>query len=121
MEKLFCDKLAPVNSKHQHAIKANGFLFSTVCGYDLEGKVSDNIKIQTEKLMGNMIDLLAAAELTLNDLVKVTVYIVNFNDIDKMNEVYYSYFSTTTPMRTCIQVNNLCDGLKVEMEIVAAL
>jgi 2-iminobutanoate/2-iminopropanoate deaminase len=121
-EKVFCKTWGPVRSTHQHAIKANGFLFSTVCGYDPEGNtVSGGIEAQTKQLMENMKDLLAGEGLTLDDVVDITAFITDHNDFARMNEVYYSYFPVTTPMRACVEVNWLADDLAVEMKMIAAL
>jgi reactive intermediate/imine deaminase len=121
-ERVFCKAWAPTKETHQHAIKANGFMYSTVCGYDLEGNTVDGgIVPQTKQLMDNMKSLLECEGLTMSDIVDVTVYIVDHNDFAKMNEVYYTYFPETTPMRACVEVPWLADNLEVEMKIVAAL
>jgi 2-iminobutanoate/2-iminopropanoate deaminase len=121
-EKVFCKTWGPVRSTHQHAIKANGFLFSTVCGYDPSGNtVSGGIEAQTNQLLQNMKDLLETEGLTMDDVVDITAFIINHNDFAKMNEIYYSYFPVTTPMRACVEVNWLADNLVVEMKVIAAL
>ena len=121
-EKVFCKTWGPVRSTHQHAIKANGFLFSTVCGYDSEGKtVSGGVEAQTKQLMENMKSLLSGESLTLDDVVDITVFIKDHSDFAKMNDIYYSYFPLTTPMRACIEVCWLADDLLVEMKMMAAL
>ena len=121
-EKVFCKTWGPVRKTHQHAIKANGFLYSTVCGYDQEGNtVPGGIEAQTKQLMDNMKDLLEEEGLTMDDIVDITAYIMDHNDFGKMNEIYYSYFPVTTPMRSCVEVSWLADDLKVEMKMIAAL
>jgi len=121
-EKVFCKTWGPVRATHQHGIKANGFLYSTVCGYDPDGNtVSGGIEAQTRQLMNNMDDLLKGEGLTLEDIVDITVFIRDHNDFAKMNEVYYTYFPVTTPMRATVEVPWLADNLVVEMKMIAAL
>jgi 2-iminobutanoate/2-iminopropanoate deaminase len=121
-EKVFCKKWGTVRPTHQHAIKANGFIYSTVCGYAPDGKtVSGGIEAQTKQLMNNMNDLLIGEGLTLEDVVDITVFIKDHNDFSKMNDVYYSYFPVTTPMRATVEVSWLADDLVVEMKMIAAL
>jgi len=121
-EKVFCKTWGPVRATHQHAIKANGFMFSTVCGYDPDGKtVSGGVEAQTKQLMENMKDLLLVEGLTLDDVVDITAFIKDHNDFAKMNEVYYTFFPVTTPMRACVEVCWMADDLLVEMKMIAAL
>lgn len=121
-EKVFCKTWGPVRSTNQHAIKANGFLYSTVCGYDPEGNtVAGGIKAQTKQLMDNMVDLLSGEGMTLEDVVDISAFILDHNDFPKMNEVYYSYFPVTAPMRACVEVSWLADDLVVEIKMIAAL
>ena len=121
-EKVFCKSWGPVRATHQHAIKVNGFLFSTVCGYDPTGKtVTGGIEAQTKQLMENMKNLLEEEGLTLEDVVDITAFIKDHNDFAKMNDIYYGYFPKTTPMRACVEVCWLADDLLVEMKITVAL
>jgi len=50
----------------------------------------------------------------------VRVYLVNFQDFDKVNKIYKSYFNEEKlPARTCIGVTGLAVGASVEIDLIA--
>ena len=70
--------------------------------------------------MKNLKKVLTAANTSLEDVVFVRIYLVNFQDFDKMNTVYESYFaSDKLPARTCIGVSGLAVGASVEIDLIA--
>ena len=70
--------------------------------------------------MKNLKNVLTAANTSLEDAVFVRIYLVNFQDFDKMNTVYESYFaSDKLPARTCIGVSGLAVGASVEIDLIA--
>jgi enamine deaminase RidA (YjgF/YER057c/UK114 family) len=70
--------------------------------------------------MKNLITVLNAANTSLENVVFVRIYLVNFQDFDKMNTVYKSYFdSDKLPARTCIGVTGLAVGASVEIDLIA--
>ena len=70
--------------------------------------------------MKNLKHVLTAANTSLEDVVFVRIYLVNFQDFDKMNSVYESYFaSDKLPARTCIGVTGLAVGSSVEIDLIA--
>lgn len=62
--------------------------------------------------------MLAAADLTLRDVVKTTIFILDMNDFAAVNEVYGAYFTDTLPARSCVAVAKLPKGALVEIEVV---
>ena len=67
-----------------------------------------DIRAQTRAVLDNLRDYLAAEQASLNDLVDVTVFLVNMNDFAGYNEVYAEYFEATTgPARTTVAVHQL--------------
>ena len=84
--------------------------------------VSGGIKTQTKQVMENLKDVLNKAETDFNKVIFARVYLVNFQDFEKMNSVYKSYFSENKlPARTCIGVTGLAVGASVEIDLIAAL
>ena len=81
--------------------------------------VTGDIKEQTRRVIENLKAVLCAAELTLDDVVKVTVYLRDMDDFAGMNEAYAEYFSESPPARACIQAAALPKGAAVEMDAVA--
>ena len=107
-----------------HAVKAGGFLFVTgqmpTLTNDPTKLIEGDIISQTHQVMKNLKHVLTAANTSLKDVVFVRIYLVNFQDFDKMNAVYQTYFaSDKLPARTCIGVTRLAVGASVEIDLIA--
>ena len=106
-----------------HAVKAGGFLFVTgqmpTLINDPTKLIEGDIISQTHQVMKNLKHVLTAANTSLEDVVFVRIYLINFQDFDKMNAVYESYFtSDKLPARTCIGVTGLAVGASVEIDLI---
>ena len=70
--------------------------------------------------MKNLKHVLTVANTSLENVVFVRIYLINFQDFDKMNAVYESYFTSDKfPARTCIGVTGLAVGASVEIDLIA--
>ena len=108
-----------------HAVKAGDFLFVTgqmpTLADDPTKLVSGDIEEQTTQVMENLKTVLKYAGSALEKVTFVRVYLVNFQDFDRMNAVYTSFFAEDKlPARTCIGVTGLAVGASVELDLVAA-
>jgi len=108
-----------------HAVKAGEYLFITgqmpTLKNDNTKLISGDIEEQTHQVMINLLDVLNSSGSSLEKVIFARVYLVNFNDFDKMNKVYASYFkSEKLPARTCIGVTGLAVGASVEIDFIAA-
>jgi|TARA_B100001964_G_scaffold202723_1_gene231272 2-iminobutanoate/2-iminopropanoate deaminase len=81
---------------------------------------SGEIEQETEKTLRNIEAILKAGGLSLDHVVKTTVYLVDLNHFTRMNQVYERFFSTNKPARACVQVAALPKGAKVEIDAVAS-
>ena len=107
-----------------HAVKAGDFLFVTgqmpTLPNDPTKLIEGGISNQTHQVMKNLQTVLIAANSSLENVVFVRVYLVNFQDFDAMNTVYESYFALDKlPARTCIGVTGLAAGASVEIDLIA--
>lgn len=107
-----------------HAVKAGGFLFVTgqmpTLTNDPTKLIEGDIISQTHQVMKNLKHVLTAANTSLENVVFVRIYLINFQDFDKMNAVYESYFTSDKfPARTCIGVTGLAVGASVEIDLIA--
>ena len=107
-----------------HAVKAGGFLFVTgqmpTLTNDPTKLIEGDIISQTHQVMKNLKHVLTAANNSLENVVFVRIYLINFQDFDKMNAVYESYFtSDKLPARTCIGVTGLAVSASVEIDLIA--
>ena len=107
-----------------HAVKAGDFIFVTgqmpTLPNDPTKLVEGDITSQTHQVMKNLKAVLTAADASLENVVFVRIYLVNFEDFDAMNAVYKSYFlPDKLPARTCIGVTGLAVGASIEIDLIA--
>jgi 2-iminobutanoate/2-iminopropanoate deaminase len=82
--------------------------------------VLDDIETETKQVMENMKAVLAKADMTFENVVKTTIFIMNMGDFVKINSVYGSYFNEkTAPARETVQVAGLPKGVNVEISMIA--
>ena len=74
----------------------------------------------TRQSLENIKAILAAAGLTMADVVKTTVMLADINDFAGMNEAYASFFGQSAPARSAFAVKELPKGARVEIECIAA-
>lgn len=84
-------------------------------GSMVEGSAAE----QTKQVMENLQAVLAEAGVSLENVVKSTIYLIDLNDFEAVNEVYGSYFLENPPARATVQVAALPKGAKVEIDMVA--
>ena len=82
--------------------------------------VLDDIETETKQVMENMKAVLEAANMTFENVVKTTIFIMDMNDFGIINSVYGKYFDeTTAPARETVQVAGLPKGVNVEISMIA--
>ena len=83
--------------------------------------VSGDIQEQTKQTFKNIEAILNAAGLTLEHVVKVSVFLKNIGDFSRMNEVYATLFKREPPARTTVQASLPLEGMLIEADVVASL
>ena len=109
---------------YSQAIKAGNLLF--VSGQvpidPATGNLIDgDIATQTHRVCKNIGEILKAAGISFDAVVRSTVYLQDMNEFAKMNEVYGTYFSSPAPARATVQVARLPKDAKVEIDVIASL
>jgi len=84
------------------------------------GELAHGMANQTVQALENLLSVLRAGGLNLEDVVKTTCYLQNMDDFSLFNEIYAKYFFTREPARSCVQVARLPKGALVEIEAIAA-
>lgn len=83
------------------------------------GKIIDgDVQQQTSQILNNIQTLLKEASCTLDDVVKVTVFLKDISDFSAMNEVYAKFFSKIPPTRSTFEVKLAVDA-NIEIEAIA--
>jgi 2-iminobutanoate/2-iminopropanoate deaminase len=111
------DPLGP----YSNAVVAGDFIFlAGQIGVDAAGRVVGKTAAeQARQALVNMTALLAAAGLTTDDVVKVSLFLADIDDLPAVNEVYEEYFTPPYPAREPMQVVALFKGLRFEMAVTA--
>jgi len=81
--------------------------------------VPGGIAAETARVLENLAGVLAAAGLSLADVVKTTVYLVDLAEFGTMNEAYGRHFTPPYPARATVQVAALPAGARVEIDAIA--
>ncbi len=81
--------------------------------------VPGGIEAQTRQALTNLQHVLEAAGASLDNVVKVTVFLKNMDDFARMNAVYAEFFREPYPARAAVEVAALPKGALVEIEAVA--
>ena len=82
--------------------------------------VLDDIETETKQVMENMKAVLSAADMTFENVIKTTIFIMNMGDFGRINAVYGSYFDkATAPARETVQVACLPKNVNIEISMIA--
>jgi 2-iminobutanoate/2-iminopropanoate deaminase len=89
-------------------------------GPDAQGKVTGtDIALQTTNTIAAIRKVVEHAGFKMSDLVAVTVYVTDLNDVKKMNDVYIKLMPDPKPARATVQVAGLIGGAKIEISAIA--
>ncbi|RRD26450.1 MULTISPECIES: RidA family protein [Brucella/Ochrobactrum group] len=101
------------------AVRAGDFVYVSGQVPTLNGEVVvGNIVAQTEQVITNIKDVLALADCTLADVVKVNVWLDDARDFSSFNAVFQKHFIDHPPARSTVQSPLMVDA-KVEMDVIA--
>lgn len=113
---------APIGPYNQAVLSGNTLYTSGQIALDPDTMklVLDNIAIETKQVMENMKAVLAAADMSFENVVKTSIFISDMNNFGAINEVYGSYFDdATAPARETVQVACLPKNVNVEISMIA--
>jgi 2-iminobutanoate/2-iminopropanoate deaminase len=124
MKKIISTNEAPAAiGPYSQAVRCGRFLF---CSGQIplipeSGQVvTGDIATQTRRVMDNIASILRTDGMTLDSIVKTTIFLTNLGDFQTVNEIYGSYFEQDPPARSTVQVSALPRGANVEIEVIAA-
>lgn len=123
MKKVIATTSAPAAiGPYSQAIEAGGMVFVSgqlpvdpTTGAFAEG----GIKELTHQSLTNIKAILNEAGLTMDNVVKTSVFLADMNDFAAMNEVYATFFNGNAPARSAVAVKELPKGARVEIECIA--
>ena len=106
---------------YSQAIRAGDWLWvSGQIGLGPDGRlVEGGVEAETRQALAHLGAVLAAGGSGFDRVVRVTLYLADLRDFERVNAVYASVFSTPAPSRSCVQVAALPRGARVELDAVA--
>lgn len=108
---------------YSQAVKIQNLLFvSGQIAIDPSGGqlVNDDIRNETRQVMNNIAAILEAANMTLMNVVKCTIFVRNMDDFGAVNEVYGGFFDNAPPARETVEASRLPKNVNVEISCIAA-
>ncbi|PKK91151.1 MAG: hypothetical protein CVV64_05120 [Candidatus Wallbacteria bacterium HGW-Wallbacteria-1] len=105
-----------------HSSIAAGLIFvSGQLPMDPESAIitGQNISEQTQRCLMNIMAILKAANATINQILKVTVFMTDLAGFNEFNSVYEKFMGNHKPARACVQVNALPKGAMIEIDAIA--
>lgn len=82
--------------------------------------VEASVKEKVDQIMQNIAAILKATDTTLDNIVKVVIYVTDMAQMPELNEVYPTYFTEPFPVREAVCVQALPLGATIEISVVAA-
>lgn len=120
---IFTDKAPTPIGPYSQAVLAGNMLYISgqVPINPVSGELMmSSIEEQTQQVMENLKAILSAADMTFENVVKSTIFIMNMDDFSKINAVYGAYFSEgQAPARETVQVAKLPRSVDVEISMIA--
>lgn len=113
---------APIGPYNQAVLSGNTLYTSGQIAINPEtGElVLDSIEAETKQVMQNMKEVLAAADMTFENVIKTSIFISDMHYFSKINAVYGEYFDdATAPARETVEVANLPKFVNVEISMIA--
>lgn len=123
MEKIYTKNAPDAIGPYSQAVKANGLLFTSgqIAINPATGEVeATTIEEQTHQVCENLKNVVEAAGITLDKVIKTTCFLANMEDFSAFNGIYGEYFSSK-PARSCVAVKQLPKNVLVEVEVIAEL
>ena len=96
-------------------IYVSGQIHSKPDGTDVKGFVKEKVA----QIMQNISEILKSADATLDDIVKVVIYVTDMTQMSELNGVYPTYFTAPFPVREAVCVKELPLGATIEISVVA--
>ena len=116
------DKAPKAIGPYSQAIQAGPFLF--VSGQiplnPVTGEmVGGDIQQQTRQVLENIQQILESQRLSLQDVVKTTIFLKDMGNFSRVNEAYATYFPIEPPARSTVEVARLPKDSEIEIEVIA--
>jgi 2-iminobutanoate/2-iminopropanoate deaminase len=118
------DRAPKAIGPYSQAIQAGDFLFLSG-QIPLDPRTGELVKgdvgQQTKQVLENIKGVLESQKLGMEDVVKVTIFLKNIANFNQVNEIYSTYFPTSPPARSTVEVARLPRDVEIEIEAIALI
>lgn len=121
MKVLTTTKAPAAIGPYSQGYEVNGFVFSSgqIPVNPENGEIPEGIEAQARQSCKNVGEILKAAGIGYENVVKTTCFLADMADFSKFNQVYEEFF-ISKPARSCVAVRELPKGVLCEVEAIAA-
>ena len=114
---------APIGPYSQAVQKGNTLYVSGQIALDpISGELNlSTISAETELVMKNLGEVLKAANMRYENVLKCSIFLSDMKNFSEVNEIYGKYFTTNPPARETVAVKTLPKNVNVEISCIAAL
>ena len=121
MEYIHTDLLPKAIGPYSQAITHNGLLYSSnQIPLTADGEmVERDLKVQARQVLENIKNLVESLECSMNDVIKVTIYIQDMKDFPIINVIFAEAFGDHKPARSTVEVSGLPMDSMVAMDFIA--
>lgn len=104
----------------QGMVTGNTVFLSGQLGIDpATNQLKEGVEEQAKQSLANIQNVLSTIDLSLKNVVKVTVFLKDLDHFAAVNEIYANHFEEPYPARSCVQVAKLPADALVEIEVIA--
>jgi len=118
------DKAPKAIGPYSQASQAGDFLFLSG-QIPLDPKtgelVNGDIREQTQQVLENIKGILESQGLRMKNVVKSTIFLKDIANFSQVNEVYATYFASSPPARSTVEVSKLPRNAEIEIEVIAVI
>lgn len=124
MKEIISTKNAPAAiGPYSQGVKLGDLIFTSgqIPLNPITGEMPESIEEQTKQALENVKAILDAKGLSMDNIIKTTVFMTDLNDFTKINDIYATYFNGEKPARSAIEISKLPKGAKIEIEAIATM
>ncbi len=123
LKKIIQSKKAPEPiGPYSQAIQLDNLIFTSgqvAIDPETGNLISGDVKVQTKRVLENLLAVLNEAGASFDTVVKTTIYLKQMDDFAVVNEIYGGYFNRSLPARSTIEVARLPKDVLIEIDCIA--
>jgi len=114
---------APVGPYSQAVLSENLLFVSGQIAIDPQSNalIQSSFAEECHQVLQNLKAVVHAGGCTLDDVLKVNIYMTDLSQFSELNVIYAEYFGASKPARACVEVRALPKGVSLEMDAMAAV